>query len=192
MGGDTIKYSTFNTDAFRVSKVYKKRYHQLRAVLKENLDSDSDSRIDSNTSDSLFRFYDFFGKRIRIQVLEPFQKVFRFVKIQILEQILESGILNLNQGTNTQALLLLLLLLLFFHTELYLFRFFFLVKTSNVGLPRHPRCQRYLRHLVLRHLSKHYSQAAVEGDPGRTKAGKEGETWLQQLQFSISRQFSFN
>ena len=45
-----------------------------KSVLKENLDSDSDSRIDSNTSDSLFRFYNFFGKRIRIQVLELCKK----------------------------------------------------------------------------------------------------------------------
>ena len=70
-------------------------------MLKKNLDSDSDSRIDSNASDSLFRFYDIFGKRIWIQILEPLLKVFRFVKIQILEYILESGIINLNQHTST-------------------------------------------------------------------------------------------
>ena len=38
MGGDTIKYSTFNTDAFRVSKVYNKlKALPLVAVLNANI-----------------------------------------------------------------------------------------------------------------------------------------------------------
>ena len=73
------------TKVVLTSRVNIKQDKTYETVLKENLDSDSDSRIDSNTWDSLFRFYGIFGKRIRIQILEPFLKVFRFVKIQILE-----------------------------------------------------------------------------------------------------------